>query len=126
MRTMFVQGFEARRSKFAMGQFDIASLISTIVVTGAKASLEWYTAKRAADQAKKFKEEQEARLKATQAAQEAKEKAQQEVVQAEQQQAAASAAAAGGAEPTILGVPQTPFLIGAGVLGLGTIILLMR
>ena len=119
MRTIWLNGLQRPR----LGQ-DFTSLISTLIAAGVQGGVQWYGAKQAADAAKKAKEAAQAQ---TQAAQAAAAAAQQKQAAAEAMQQAAAAAPGGGgggtpANQIVPGVSNSALYIGAGIVGVGLLI----
>lgn len=125
MRTIFTMGFRPAASfqgpggRQALGQFDWGTLVTSLLTTGAKAGLEYYSAEQQIKEIKKSREQAQAQAAAAQ--KQAEEAKKQE--QAALQPPPGAAAARGGApSATILGIDKTTFYIGAGVLGVGAIV----
>ncbi len=119
MRTIWLNGIAAERPR--LGQ-DFGSLISTLISTGIQAGASIYTAKQAQEAAKKAKDAAQAQAAAAQASAQAAQQS-QAAAQAIQQAAAAPLPGAGTSVQTIVpGIPNTTVYIGAGVLGVGAII----
>lgn len=115
MRTIFSTGLGTERP--ALGQ-DWGSIFGTLLTEGTKATLQWYTAKRAADRAKQAADRAEEQIKQSQ---QAAEQAQQQQQQMQQQQAVQAQQAAGLPQNKIMGLEPSTFYIGAGLLGIGAI-----
>jgi len=116
VRTIFSTGLGTERPM--LGQ-DWGSIFGTLLTEGTKATLQWYTAKRAADRAKQAAERAEEQLKQSQ---QATEQAQQQQQQIQQQQAAQAQQAAALPQNQILGLEPSTFYVGAGLLGVGAIV----
>lgn len=116
MKTIFSTGLGTERP--ALGQ-DWGSIFGTLLTTGTKATLDWYTAKRAADRAKQAAERAQEQLKQTEQAVQQAQTAQQQQQQIQQQQAIQQA---GLPQNQIMGLQPSTFYIGAGLLGVGAIV----
>lgn len=124
MRTIFTLGFRPAasfmgpgRPVYAMGQFEWGSLITSLITTGAKVGLEYYTAEKQIREAKKVREAAEAQAAAARQAAAVEQKKTEEILHPP-----VTAAAGTTAGDTILGIDKTAFYIGAGVLSVGAIV----
>lgn len=119
MKTLFHMGGPLPGSR--LGQWDIiGSLLSTAITSGVQFEIA-REARVAAEKARKRAEEQAAQIQASQEA--AEKKRQEDVLKAQEAQKEAATPGSPTYSPQILGVDSTTFYVGAGILGVGAIII---
>jgi hypothetical protein len=119
MKTLFQMG--GPLPGYRLGQWDIiGSLLSTAISSGVQFEIA-REARASAEKARKRAEEQAAQIQASQEA--AEKKRQEDVLKAQEAQQAAATPGSPTYTPQILGVDSTTFYVGAGILGVGAIII---